>query len=101
MMPGNPRMKAMTLPCRNCSVGTDQSTWKPMIAFNSVSTKMEGIWKNIIAKGQDLQCLKCLRKEFLLASPFKKGKPDKETFFRENPLARCDKCMESRHFTTF
>ena len=48
-------IKAMPLPCRNCSDDTDQATWKPMTAFTSACTKPDDLWTHVIAKGQYLQ----------------------------------------------
>ena len=94
-------MDIMTLPCRNCSDNDDQSTWKPMTAFHSQYRKMADVWKHVLAKGQDLQCLRCHRKKFWLKSPLKKGKVDKETFFREFPMMRCAQCEKTIHHSGF
>ncbi len=82
-------IKRMPLPCRDCSDDAMESTWKPLTSFTTQYWKEAGIWKHIVAEGQDLQCMRCGRKDFLRRNPFKKGKAYKETFFRENPMMQC------------
>ena len=94
-------IRVMPLPCRGCSDEFEQSTWKPMSSFTTQYWKMDDLWKHIVAKGQDLQCLRCLRKDFLMKNPFKKGAADKDTYFRENPMMQCAKCKDTLHHSRF
>ena len=94
-------LKKMPLPCRNCSDEDDQRTWLPMTHFTNAYSNEADIWKKIICQGQDLQCLRCIRKDWLLKNPFKKGRATKETFFNAEPLIRCSKCRTLAHHSKF
>ena len=92
-------LRAMPLPCRDCSNDEDQTTWKPIRAFGALYTTEAEIWKEIVSKGQDLQCSQCARKAYLLKC--RKGRPDKETYLRENPMMHCSECNKTLHYTKF
>ena len=50
----------MHIPCRRC---TDENggveVTKPLSAFTVCSTQRE-LWKNILSRGQDLSCIRCM-----------------------------------------
>ena len=50
----------MTLPCRRCTdLNGGEEVWKSVSAF-SVSHKQSALWKDVLQKGQDLCCWKCM-----------------------------------------
>ena len=55
----------------------------------------------MLTSGQDLQCVRCKRKPWVLKNSSKEGKPDKETFFNSEPLMRCSKCRALLHHSKF
>ena len=55
----------------------------------------------MLTSGQDLQCVSCKRKAYLLDTASKKGKIDKENFFNSAPLMRCSKCKALLHHSKF
>ena len=94
-------LKRMPLPCRNCSDEDNQSTWFPLTHFSYAYSGETELWEKIAQQGQDLQCLSCKRKDFLLKNPFRKGGADKDTFFNTEPMMRCSKCRELLHHSKF
>ena len=55
----------------------------------------------MLTSGQDLQCVACKRRAYLLDTRSKKGKIDKENFFNSAPLMRCSKCRALLHHSKF
>ena len=54
---------AMLVPCRSCSIRNNGiEIRKPLKAF-TVATKVADFW-NVIAKGQDIDCIKCVQAQF-------------------------------------
>ena len=59
------------------------------------------IYTYIVTYGQDLQCLRCIRRAWFLKNPFQKGRTDRETFFKQEPLMRCSQCRGLLHHSKF
>ena len=97
---GRKWIEIMQLPCRDCSDAENQTTWKPLSAFTMHSWKEADLWKHVVAKGQDLQCLRCTNKQFLARNPFKKQE-DKDAYIRQNPHIPCQKCTKRNFYTRF
>mgnify|MGYP003316129031 FL=1 len=92
----------MPLPCRNCSNDEDQATWKPLSAFNMQFRKQNDLWKYVVAKGQDLLCIRCTNHVFLSRNPFRRSDTvDRNKFLQQNPNIRCDKCDKWDSYTRF
>ena len=94
-------LKKMTLPCRNCSTDEEESTWLPMTTFTTSYNTADELWKHIVSQGQDLQCLRCVRKRWLIQQSQTKGGLDVEAFFRSDPLIRCHRCKVLLHHSKF
>lgn len=79
---GRKWIEIMPLPCRDCSDVENQTTWKPLSASTVHYWKAADLWKHVIAKGQDLQCMRCVNKQFVARNPFKKKETKMLTYVK-------------------
>ena len=83
----------MPLPCRNCSNDEDQATWKPLSAFTGQYRQHKDVWKYLIARGQDLICVRCTSQAFARnCSQRGNSLAERNKHLQEKPNIQCDTC---------
>ena len=63
--------------------------------------KVDEIWKRIVAKGQDLQCMRCATQDFQRNHPKYNQLSGKTAFFQASPMMPGSKRNELYHHTRF
>ena len=92
-------MTGQTLPCRRCSDASadGQEVWKPISSFTT-ETESSKVWRQTIAKGQDLICARCVHevreaKETTMTILCDGcGRMRLRSHFEDNEIDRWEKC---------